>query len=271
MLKKLSKIVLVLLISLYLLACAYLYFNQIALVYQPKPVNLQDSSGFEDQLVSFESDGLHLKGWLNYSNPNAPMIFYYGGSGEEVSNKLNLFPKMGIENYVLVNYRGYGDSEGSPDEQGIKRDNLKIYDEVVASLQINAEKIILYGNSLGTGVATYVAAHRPANKVILNTPYDAVVNVGQKRYPIMPVKLLSHQRFESIVLAPEIDIPVLCVIAEKDKIIPPQHAFNLCNAWKGKDTQVIIPEANHLNIMSFEQTLKTIHDYIHADSELSGL
>ena len=237
-------------------------FYQTNLVFYPQPLEQKYSDTFANQQIEFNFDEFQLHGWLQESDSIAPFIFYYGGNAEEVSNKLHYFNKLGVTNYLLVNYRGYGLSEGNPNENFIKADALRQFDEITERLKIKPERIVLFGTSLGTGVAAYIASQRSVAKVVLNTPYDSVVNVGQRHYPFIPVKLLSHQRFESIKLAPQINVPMLCLIAEKDRVIPPQHADRLCSEWKGKVTKVTIPEAGHSNILGFRKTQAVIHDYL---------
>jgi len=265
MFKKLIKTLFLIGIFLYLVACGFLYFNQVNLIFFPQPLNQEWSKGFEQQRIELGQDQTVLRGWIKQSDASAPFVFYYGGNAEEVSNKLHWFSELGINNYLLMNYRGYGNSDGEPSENTLKADALRNYDEVLQRLNLKSDQIILFGSSLGSGIATYVASQRPAKKLILNTPYDSIVNVGQAQFPFLPVKLLAHQRFESIKLAPKIDAQMLCIVAELDRVIPPRHAKNLCSSWKGEMLEIVIPQAGHNNILNFGSTQQVIRDYIKND------
>lgn len=262
MLKKLTKMIIIGVLLLYLAICAFMYFKQTDLAYQPRASVPEWSVGYENQAIEFKHDGVTLRGWLSNQSSDQPFVFYYGGNAEEVSNKLDIFKRTGITNYLLLNYRGYGDSEGEPNEVNFKKDALFIYDTVTKKYGIDADRIILFGNSLGTGVATYVASERPAAKVILNMPYDSFYAVGQRAYPFLPVSLLATQRFDSYQLAPEIETPVLCIIAEHDKIIPPSHTRRLCGVWKGPVTTEVIKGAGHNDIYTFPQQIETIRQAV---------
>jgi pimeloyl-ACP methyl ester carboxylesterase len=146
---------------------------------------------------------------------------------------------------LLMNYRGYGLSQGAPGQDELYRDALFLYDHFTARAEIDKQRVVLMGRSLGSGVATYVASQRRVAGVILTTPYDSIAAVAQNFYPYVPVRLLLRHPFDALSLAGEIRVPLLALVAERDQVIPPIHAERLIAAWAGPKQRVVIPGADH--------------------------
>jgi uncharacterized protein len=104
---------------------------------------------------------------------------------------------------------------------------------------------VLVGRSLGTGVATSVAARRPVRAVVLISPYDSMVALAGHHYPVLPVRWLLRHRFESIERAPGITAPLLAIAGERDEVVPLASSRRLHDAWGGPKRWLAIPEANH--------------------------
>jgi len=206
--------------GLYLLAVIGLYFLQRHLLYFPQHANRYAvEHNFEFQTA----DKIVLRGWV--INPGqAEAIIFYGGNAERIDEYIHnfklLFPAHTL---YFVNYRGYGESDGQPSEKSLYSDALAVFDKIKPEHQ----RIDLIGKSLGSGIAVYVAAHRPVNKVALITPYDSIVNVAQMHYRIFPVGILMHDKYESWKYAGKISVPVLILSAENDETIPAASTNNL--------------------------------------------
>jgi pimeloyl-ACP methyl ester carboxylesterase len=188
------------------------------------------------------ADGTRLHAWLVEPVPGAPLVIYFGGNAEGVSWMLDEVARQvpGV-GWLLIDYRGYGLSEGSPTEAALVADALLWYDQAAS----RAKKIVVFGRSLGSGVAVRLAAQRPVAAAILVTPFDSLVRVGQRHYPFLPVSLLLRHRFESITQAPRLTMPLLCLAATRDSIIPPEHAKLLYDAWAGPKRWMALEEAGH--------------------------
>src|SRR5690606_12067614 len=115
-----------------------------------------------------------------------PLVIYFGGNAEEVSWMLEEAPRRapGV-GWLLVDYRGYGSSGGSPSEKALVEDAFRWYDRFAAG-----RKAYVFGRSLGSGVAVQLAARRPVAGVILIAPFDSLVEMGRHYYPVLPVDLL---------------------------------------------------------------------------------
>lgn len=261
---KTLKIFSLFLLICYAAICTFLYSQQSKLLYFPQVENRNYSKQFEPLEMEFNNGDVRLHGWGNIQNVNSqnPVLIYYGGNGDEASRNMPLIAQFGVQNFVAINYRGYGRSDGMPEEQNLKNDALFIFDEVSKQFGINSDSIILVGRSLGSGIATFVASERDVSKVVLITPYDSIVNVARKRFPLFPVSLLMHQRFESNKLAPLIEEPVLCLIAEYDQIIPKYHAHKLCDEWKGDMQKKTFADTNHNNISGHDGFVSAISLFV---------
>jgi len=176
-----------------------------------------------------------------------PLVLYFGGNAEEVSGMLNAIgdsrsgatPGVG---WMLLDYRDYGASDGAPSETAFVADARILYDHARATSEAH-RPIFAFGRRLGSGVA--LAASRPLDGVVLVTPFDSAVAVAKRYYPYLPLRWMMKRRFESDPFAPQLRIPLLCVIAERDDVIPPVHGERLYDAWEGHKQELLLPGAGH--------------------------
>jgi uncharacterized protein len=194
--------------------------------------------------VFLESAGQKLQAWHVKAAPGKPLVIYFGGNAEDVSGMLEdaVLRAPGV-GWLLVSYRGYGASEGSPSESSISADALKWHDHSVQNL--GAKEVVAFGRSLGSGAAVFLASERKLAAVILVTPFDSLVDVAKHHYPFLPVSLLLRHRFDSVGRAPKIAVPLLCIAAGQDNVIPVVHARRLFEAWGGPKRWILIEEAGH--------------------------
>ena len=198
------------------------------------------------------ADGTRLHGWLvkPQDSGSVPLALYFGGNAEEVSWMLESVgdPARGETpgiGWLLVNYRGYGASEGAPSETALVTDALALYDHARRLPGVDAERIFVVGRSLGSGVAVALAAERALNGVVLVNPYDSLGAVAKHYYPYLPVNWMLKHRFDSIGRAGALRAPLLALIAERDEVIPPAHGLRLFEAWGGPKRKVMLGGAGH--------------------------
>ncbi|MCC6472941.1 MAG: alpha/beta fold hydrolase [Burkholderiales bacterium] len=194
-------------------------------------------------------DGTRLAGWLaRQSEERAPLVVYFGGNAEEASGMASAAPRMRGWSVLAVNYRGYGESGGSPGERALYSDALAIHDYAAARADVDPRRIVAMGRSLGSGVATWLAANRALAGVVLITPYDSLVEVGARAYPFLPVRWLLRHRFDSRSRAPSVRAPALMIAAGTDTIVPPELGMRLRDAWGGPVSWVLLPQAGHIDV-----------------------
>jgi uncharacterized protein len=223
------------------------YFLQDSLIFQPQPLHQAQRALISKRFPSVEeillraADGTRLHAW---HLKGEPLVLYFGGNAEEVSWMVSEAaanaPGTG---WLLVDYRGYGLSEGAPSESALVADALQWLDH--AKDKLGSKNIVIFGRSLGTGIAVQVAAARPVRGVILVAPYDSLTKVGQHHYPFLPVGLMLKHRFDSVQRAPQIDAPLLCLVAARDEVVPIVHSKRLYDAWKGPKRWVELAGAGH--------------------------
>jgi len=212
------------------------YLLQDHLIFLPRPL-----AGVEQRAIAARhpeagdvfleaADGTRLHAWHVTAAAQAPLVLYFGGNAEEVSWLLDELPRRQTgAAWLLVDYRGYGASAGTPSERALSEDALLWYDYAAKS----APRLYAAGRSLGSGVAVRLAAERRLDGLMLITPFDSMVAVGARHYPFLPVRALLRHRFDSLELAPRIAAPLLCIAATHDDIIPAAHARRLYDAWQG--------------------------------------
>jgi pimeloyl-ACP methyl ester carboxylesterase len=195
-------------------------------------------------------DGVTLRGHLaRPPGPPAPLLLYYGGNAEWVGAQAAGAAAWGRRAVLLMDYRGYGASEGSPAESDLVADALTVYDSVTRRPDVDGEHVALFGRSLGTGVAVQVASQRPVEALVLVTPYDSVRAIAEARYPVLPVGALLRHPFDSLSRASALRMPALFLVGEADTVIPPAHAWRLADAWAGPVERVSFPGRGHNDLV----------------------
>jgi pimeloyl-ACP methyl ester carboxylesterase len=235
------------LVICYFVALLFLFIFQEKMLFIAPDIHLKNKKTYEEHAISFERNGIVLRGWFVNKgvSKEGPLVVYYGGNGEELSGSLYLKDRLPKASMLFVNYRGYGESEGSPSEKEIFADALHVLDQITEKNKIDYSNVIVYGRSLGSGVAVHVAHHRPVRSVVLITPYDSIANVAQDRYPIFPISWIIRHPFHSKDLAFKINKPMLMVVAKGDSIIPNRLSENLYKAWAGPKKYVVLLNSSH--------------------------
>ncbi|MFC5509794.1 alpha/beta hydrolase [Massilia jejuensis] len=243
--------------------------NQRRLVFNPTitpEVNNPRSSGHRTRpIVLRAKDGTRLCGWLmtpRVPGPR-PAVLYFGGRSEEVSwvvrDAGNLFPNMTV---LALNYRGYGNSHGIPDEILLVEDGCTLFDWLAALGQVDARRIAVVGRSLGSGVAVQVAKERAAHSVVLITPYDSILAIAKRKFRAMPIEYMLRHRFESIKHAPSLKVPTYVLRAASDDIVPHSHTDQLCEKLANLILDDIVPDSDHMNIPYLDATQSRIAGFL---------
>jgi len=220
------------------------------MVFFPRPLEFRPVPRASlEEITITAADGVKLRGWfVGGRGTPAPLVIYFGGNAEEVSWLADAAGRFAGWSLLLVNYRGYGESEGRPGEGALLRDAVSVYDYAARRPGVDPVRIVAMGRSLGSGVAVHLAGERPLRGLILVSPYDSLVAVARRHYPYLPVSLMLRHRFDSIAHAPRIRTPLLCLVATEDRVIPVSHSRTLFDAWGGPKALREVPRADHDSI-----------------------
>jgi len=225
------------------------YLAQDALIFYRQPLSDARRADLarrfpEAQEVFLQAkDGARLQAW--HVKAGSPMVIYFGGNAEEPSWMLEELRNAPGTSWLIVNYRGYGLSEGSPGEAALVSDALQWFDYAMTLPAAEPKRTFAFGRSLGSGVAVALAAQRPLAGLVVATPYDSLAAVAKRYYWYLPVDLLLKHRFDSIAHAPKLRQSLLCLIAGRDEVIPPVHGERLFESWGGPKRKVVLQEAGH--------------------------
>jgi len=182
-----------------------------------------------NEVTFVTSDGVHLRGWFVGSKSADRVVLVSHGMGVNIAGSyLVAKPFFNSKKYAvfMYDYRGYGDSEGKPSLEGICTDGLAAYDYLVNDLHIPARCLVLYGDSLGTGVACYQSVHRSCAGLILSSPFASLRRRALELYPVMgiyPPCLFPLDGFDNTALLKGNHPPLLVIHGTKDALVPKEH------------------------------------------------
>lgn len=230
--KRMFLLALVGLVIGYLLLIAYVYARQGAMLYFPaKEIEATPHNiGLDYQDVTLRTkDGVEISAWyIPADNARGFILFCHGNAGN-ISHRLDsikIFHRLGL-GVLIFDYRGYGKSKGSPDEEGTYSDAEAAWDYLVNILHVKPEKIVLFGRSLGSAVAVELALRRQAGAIIMESAFTSVPDLGKKFFPLLPVSLISRYHYESISKVERVEMPKLFIHSPDDEIVPYEQGARL--------------------------------------------
>ena len=245
------------LLAVYLLVLLFIYFTQRNLLYQPGDNNyLDDKIQFSYKEVFIEVDqDIKLKSWLIEKDLKKykTLVFFHGNAGNLFNrvHKLNELHKLDI-NILIISWRGFSGNSGNPTEKNLYQDAQKSI-EWLNSKGIESKKIILYGESLGTGVAVELAQKNIFNSIILESPFTSMVKTAKIYYPYLPVNLLLKDKYDSINKIHKIIKPILIMHGMKDDLVPYIMSVELFN--KANEPKYSFFPKNDNHMMDFNDEL----------------
>jgi len=244
-------------IAIYLAALALLFFMQRRLLFVPnteRPDLAEAGLGPEMRPIEVATpDGLRLLAWYQpaAANPGALLLYLHGNAGHigHRSDRVRPYLEAGF-GVLLVEYRGFGGNPGRPSEAGFYCDARAALD-LLAQQGVPAKRIVIYGESLGTGVAVQMAVERECGALVLEAPYTSVAAVAQSRYWMFPVRQLVIDRFDSLAKIRGIRCPVFVMHGERDQVIPIRYGRELFQAAPEPKEAKWFPDGNHTNFDEF--------------------
>lgn len=221
----------------YATAVGYLYVNQQRMQYFPATGEQRiDPSGPPIQRVTIRTaDGETLVGWYLPPEEDYPVFLYFNGNGLGLADYDGRWREIanGGAGFLAIGWRGFSGSTGEPSEAGLRQDAAAAYGWLVQ--RHPPEAIVIHGYSLGTGLAVWLAAERPAKALILEAPFTSALDLARERVPWAPVGLLLRDRYLSRDRIGQVRMPVLIAHGDRDALIPIAHGralFALANQPK---------------------------------------
>ncbi len=228
--------VLRILVLAYIGLVVVLYFNQSRMVYfptvglqnNPKQVNLD----YEPVNLTTQ-DGILLSAWFVPAQGDAPtgkgVILYCHGNAGNIGHRLDYiqnFHRLGLATFIF-DYRGFGESKGEPTEAGTYADVEAAWEYLTVTKKIPANQIIVYGESLGGAIATYIAAKKQPGGLILAATFTSLNDRAAEIYPYIPIRLISKFSYDSLARISQIHRPILIMHSPDDEVIPFHHGKSL--------------------------------------------
>jgi len=257
---------------------AFAFAFQDQLLFQPSSRLLAtpDDAGMPYETVHLDTDdGETLHGWWipapDVSRETSPselaehtLLFFHGNAGN-ISGRLesvHQFHQLGL-NVLIVDYRGYGQSTGSPSEEGIYRDAAACWRYLTETEGVAPQEIIVFGRSMGGGPATWLAEREPPGAVILESVFTNVPDVGAHHYSFLPVRALATNQFDNESRVGDIEAPKLFIHSRGDRVVPFELGRRVYEA-AAEPKQFLEIEGGHNDgfLVSTDKYLQTIDDFL---------
>ncbi|MDG5489939.1 alpha/beta hydrolase [Psychroserpens sp. SPM9] len=241
---------------------ASLYFLQEKLLFLPtvleQEYQFEFKADFEELFLKPTEDvsinAIHFKA----EKPKGVILYFHGNAGD--LSRWGTITEYFVDKHYdvfIMDYRSYGKSKGKLSEQAFYDDAQYCYDYLLK--QYSESDITLYGRSLGTGIATYLASKNKPKQLILETPYYSILDVAKHRFPVFPVAILLKYKFPSNEFIVNVDCPITIFHGTEDKVVPYTSAEKLKAVASKKDiTFITIEGGSHNNLIEFEDYLNGI-------------
>jgi fermentation-respiration switch protein FrsA (DUF1100 family) len=234
----------------YLALGALMFFAQRALMYFPERVRTSPAAAGlpqAEEIALDTSDGEKLIAWHVPPRGEKPVVIYFHGNGGSLRLRADRFARLVAQGYGLlaVSYRGYGGSTGQPSEAGLIEDARTAF-AFAGTLYPN--RIVLWGESLGTAVAIALAAEKPVNKLILDAPFTSAADIAAAVYWFVPVRLLMRDTFRSDLRIATVKAPVLILHGDADAVVPIAYGERLYALIPGRKQMVRFAGGEHVDL-----------------------
>jgi len=211
--------------------------------YTPREVGLP-----EVKEITFEGrGGVKLIAWYLPARGRKPTLLYFTGNSGSAANRARKIEAIAASGYgvFMLNYRRYGGSGGWPTEANNIADAVAAHEYLQEELGVAPRAIVAYGESLGTGVATRLALHRPVRALVLEAPFTSVVDVGRQVWWFLPLRLVMTDQYRTIDRIGSVKVPLLIVHGARDSLIPVHHAREVYAAASEPKTLAILRRGDH--------------------------
>lgn len=230
----------------YLAVLLLLWSQQDRLIY-PAPRAFGPPTGGFEQVIYRTSDGLDLSAGYRPAAPGMPTIAYFHGNGADWVSSVVATDRLVPAGYgvLAAEYRGYRGNPGSPSEQGLYRDGRAALG-FLALRGVEADEMVLIGNSIGAGVATQLASEHAPRALVLISPFASLRQLAAEKLRFVPTDLLLRSRFDNMAKIASVEAPVLILHGDADTLIPHDHARQLAALRADAELQIFAGRGHDL-------------------------
>jgi len=245
------KMIFILLLILFVALGLWLRWNEPRMIYYPNRQIDQTPElvGLKyDDVTLTTSDGLKINGWFLPARTNSALtVLLFHGNAGNISHRLEKLAALHDldVNTFIIDYRGYGRSEGKPDEQGTYLDARAAYNYLVTQRKVTPHSVIVYGESLGSAIAADLATKVEIGGLVLEEAFTSIGDVGQKMFPFYPVRWLVRNKYDTLSKMPRIKVPLLIFHSLDDELFNMRHAQRLLAA--ANDPKQLVELRGHHN------------------------
>ncbi len=231
-----------LLVAMYTFQAQFVYFPASTVDATPADAGLV----FEEVSLRTE-DGVPLHGWwLPAARPARQTLLFLHGNAGNIAHRLDslrIFHELGVDT-LIIDYRGYGKSGGTPSESGTYADASAAWHYLTRVRAVPAGRIVVFGRSLGAAVAVWLATHRTVGALIIESGFTSLPDLAAHHYSWLPVRRLARYSYDSAARLPRVSVPILVVHSRDDEIIPFEHGHHLF-AVAPEPKQFLILDGDH--------------------------
>lgn len=221
----------------------FIFFPEKQIEVTPKSVGLE----FEDVMIE-TSDGIMLNGWyVPHPESRRTLLFFHGNAGNishRVQNLRLFYDELGLSVFIL-DYRGYGQSEGEPSEEGTYLDAEAALGFLKGKKGLKESELIFFGRSLGSAVAVDLALKHPPRVLILESPMTSIRDMAKKMFSFLPVGFLIKTEYDSLSKIGKIHAPVFVLHGDRDEVVPFEQGKRIFEAANSPKQFHTIPGAGH--------------------------
>ena len=253
------------LVGIFALFCIVARLLHRYFVYVPDPTRVAPKdAGLSDveEIVFKATDGTRLIAWYRPAQPGKPTLLYFTGNSGNTADRAGKIKSIASDGYgvFMLNYRRFGGSGGRPTEKRNVADAVSAYD-TLRGLGVAPDDIVIYGESLGTAVATQLCPQRQPKALVLEAPFTSVVDVGLLVWPLLPLKFIMVDQYRTVDRIDQVNVPLFIIHGGRDATIPLNHARRVFHAAVEPKMLSVIPRAGHNDL--FEQGAWTqVRDFI---------
>ena len=240
----------------------YLFFGLLLFLFQRRivfnksghPGTPKDYNLFSTKAIQIPTeDRIQLLSWFHLGSKKLPLLVYFHGNSFHIGDRAYRVQRYINQNWsvLLVSWRGFSGNKGKPSESNLYKDGEAVLKWISENTNFTNQKIVVYGESLGSGVAVELGIKYSFLSIVLEAPFTSIADIARKRYKIYPTTYLVRDKFDNISKIAKLKSPLLIISGKKDEIVPHEHSIKLLNKAKVIKKGVFIDEAIHNNLYDF--------------------